>query len=174
MIGKKTLFSRNSDEWQTPPSLLLELEQRGYRFTLDLAATPDNKICPHFVIDLLTADIPETLEETRKFFPYLKPLAWCNPPYSQVGQFVKKIYESRIPCILLLPARTDTRWFHDFIYQKENVRIQFLKGRLKFSGAKYNAPFPSMLVYMNLDPICECGDLFIEPCFRCKAEDLSL
>lgn len=47
---------------------------------------------------------------------------------------------------MLIPARTDTRWFHEFIYNKENVEIRFLKGRLKFGNAKNSAPFPSMIV----------------------------
>ena len=47
---------------------------------------------------------------------------------------------------MLMPARTDTRYFHDYIYQKENVEIRFIKGRLKFGDAKNSAPFPSMVV----------------------------
>lgn len=47
---------------------------------------------------------------------------------------------------MLIPARTDTIWFHRFLYKKPNVDIRFLKGRLKFSGSKNSAPFPSMIV----------------------------
>lgn len=47
---------------------------------------------------------------------------------------------------MLLPARTDTKWFHDYIYKKKNVEIRFVKGRLKFGGCKNSAPFPSMVV----------------------------
>ena len=47
---------------------------------------------------------------------------------------------------MLIPARTDTRWFHEFIYKKKNVEIRFLKGRLKFGDANNSAPFPSMIV----------------------------
>ncbi len=47
---------------------------------------------------------------------------------------------------MLIPARTDTKWFHEYIYDKPNVEIRFLKGRLKFVGAEHSAPFPSMVV----------------------------
>ena len=45
---------------------------------------------------------------------------------------------------MLIPARTDTRWFHNFIYNRAEIR--FIKGRLRFSGSSVNAPFPSMIV----------------------------
>ena len=48
--------------------------------------------------------------------------------------------------VMLLPARTDTKWFHDYIYKRDNVEIRFIKGRLKFGGCKNSAPFPSMVV----------------------------
>ena len=47
---------------------------------------------------------------------------------------------------MLIPSRTDTRWFHEYVYQKSNVEIRFIKGRLKFGGAKNSAPFPSMIL----------------------------
>ena len=50
---------------------------------------------------------------------------------------------------MLVPARVDTRWFHDYIYKKDNVSYEFIKGRLKFSGSKTSAPFPSMIVIFN-------------------------
>ena len=149
MFGQKILFSKHSDEWRTPPQIIERLREK-YNIKVDLACTEENAITDTWKclqLDELSVKVAKGLINGRE-------IAYCNPPYSKCTKFVKLIYESRIPCILLLPARTDTRWFHDFIYQKENVRIQFLKGRLKFSGAKYNAPFPSMLVYMNL----ECSD----------------
>ena len=48
---------------------------------------------------------------------------------------------------MLLPARTDTSRFHDYIYHKSEIR--FIRGRLKFGGSKNAAPFPSMLVIYN-------------------------
>jgi len=66
-----------------------------------------------------------------------------NPPYGrEIGKWVKKAYQEG-GVVGLLPARTDTKWFHDYIYGK--AKIRFLKGRVKFSG-KGPAPFPSMIV----------------------------
>ena len=74
---------------------------------------------------------------------------WCNPPYCRkTGLWVKKAYEEhqRTGCtvVMLLPSRTDVRWFHDYILGKAEIR--FIKGRLKFGGSKNSAPFPSIVV----------------------------
>lgn len=70
---------------------------------------------------------------------------WMNPPYGrEIGKWVKKASESKATVVCLLPARTDTRWFHDYIYGKAEIR--FVRGRLKFGGSKNSAPFPSMVV----------------------------
>ena len=78
---------------------------------------------------------------------------WCNPPYGkEIGKWVQKAYEtskSGETVVMLLPARTDTQWFHDYIYGKAEIR--FIRGRLKFGGSKYNAPFPSMIVILGGD-----------------------
>ena len=52
---------------------------------------------------------------------------------------------------MLIPARTDTRWFHDYIYGKAEIR--FIKGRLRFGNSNVNAPFPSMVVVYGKDRI---------------------
>ena len=76
---------------------------------------------------------------------------FCNPPYSKIAQWVEKAYgESMKPntvVVLLVPSRTDTKWFHDFIYGK--AKIRFIKGRLKFSNSKHPAPFPSMIAIFD-------------------------
>jgi len=74
---------------------------------------------------------------------------FCNPPYGkEIEKWVKKSYEEsqkeRTTIVMLIPARTDTAWFHKYIYNKAEIR--FLKGRLKFSESKNSAPFPSMIV----------------------------
>lgn len=73
---------------------------------------------------------------------------WCNPPYGrEIGAWVRKGYEeAKNPgtvVVMLLPARTDTAWFHDYCKRGDVV---FLRGRLKFGGSKNSAPFPSMIV----------------------------
>ena len=74
---------------------------------------------------------------------------WCNPPYGrEVGKWVRKAYISSknegSTVVMLLPARTDTKWFHEYIYNQSEIR--FIKGRLKFGGSANSAPFPSMVV----------------------------
>ena len=75
---------------------------------------------------------------------------FCNPPYSQVSLWVEKAFNENkhrgIGIIMLLPSRTDTKWFHEFIYTNPRCEVRFLKGRLKFKGTKNSAPFPSMVV----------------------------
>jgi len=77
--------------------------------------------------------------------------AWCNPPYGrEIGKWVKKAAESKALVVMLLPARTDTAWFHDYIYHKAEIR--FIRGRLKFGDGKNSAPFPSMVVvFRNME-----------------------
>ena len=73
---------------------------------------------------------------------------YCNPPYSNIASWVKKAYyesfEPNTLIVMLIPARTDTRYFQEYIYHRSEIR--FIKGRLKFGDAKNSAPFPSMIV----------------------------
>lgn len=73
---------------------------------------------------------------------------FCNPPYSNIAAWVEKSFREtrndKTLVVLLIPSRTDTRYFHDFIYQRAEIR--FIKGRLKFGESKNSAPFPSMIV----------------------------
>ena len=79
-------------------------------------------------------------------------MVWCNPPYGRkIKDFVRKGYISALLyksiVVMLLPSRTDTKWFHD--YCVPYGEIFFIKGRLTFKGAKNPAPFPSMIVVFN-------------------------
>lgn len=79
---------------------------------------------------------------------------FCNPPYGrQIGKWVQKASEeSKKPktiVVMLIPARTDTKWFHEYIYGKTEIR--FIKGRIRFGGGTRNAPFPSMIVVFRGD-----------------------
>jgi site-specific DNA-methyltransferase (adenine-specific) len=73
---------------------------------------------------------------------------FCNPPYSNISTWVEKCYregcKDNTLVVMLIPARTDTRYFHDYILHRAEVR--FVRGRLKFGDGKNSAPFPSMLV----------------------------
>ena len=77
-------------------------------------------------------------------------VVFCNPPYGrELPKWVKKCHdESRhATIVMLIPARTDTSYFHDYIYHKAEIR--FVRGRLKFGNGKNSAPFPSMVVIYN-------------------------
>lgn len=135
----KVLFSSNSVEWSTPQKLFDDLNSE-FNFTLDLCASEFNhKLDRYYSIDNSCFD--HSLTGERIF---------CNPPYDRkfvprVLSFVtSKIYMRDVSiAVFLLPARTDVKWFHDFIYNK--CEIRFLKGRLRFNDSVNVAPFPSML-----------------------------
>lgn len=130
-------FSHKSNEWETPQQLFDELD-REFDFELDPCATKDNAKCTLF-FDKELDGLEMPWDEWRVF---------CNPPYGrQIGKWIKKGSESTGLVVMLLPARTDTSWFHDYILGKGEVR--FLRGRLKFGGSKNSAPFPSMIVIFN-------------------------
>ena len=77
-------------------------------------------------------------------------VCWCNPPYGrQIGKWVEKAVKSSATVVMLLPARTDTKWFHDWCLPYG--KIEFLRGRLKFGGCDNSAPFPSMIVVFEVD-----------------------
>jgi len=72
---------------------------------------------------------------------------YVNPPYNKLADWIKKCYKEHKKdktVVMLIPVRTDTKAFHEYIYNQAEIR--FIKGRLKFKGAKNSAPFPSMIV----------------------------
>ena len=78
---------------------------------------------------------------------------YCNPPYNNQRAWVEKAYNESLKnktCVMLLPARTDTRLFHEFIFKKAR-EIRFIKGRLRFKQYTNSAPFPSMIVIFKND-----------------------
>lgn len=142
-MGKEVLFSSKTEDWETPQDFFDKLDAE-FHFTLDPCASDENHKC-----ELYFTKEQNGLQESwggNKVF--------CNPPYGrQIGKWVEKAYmESQKPdttVVMLIPARTDTKWFHKFIYGK--AEIKFVKGRLKFGGADNNAPFPSMVVVFKGD-----------------------
>lgn len=133
----KGLFTSNTDQWSTPQDLFDELNKE-FKFNLDVCADETNyKVIPYY------SKLTDGLSSSWKGFR-----CWMNPPYGrEIGYWVKKASEGGAEVVVcLLPARTDTRYFHDYIYNKSNVEIRFIKGRLKFGGSKNSAPFPSMIV----------------------------
>lgn len=95
-----------------------------------------------------TPSVPATTQEARTDLPKTGggQVVFCNPPYGrELPKWVRKCHEEsrHATVVMLIPARTDTRWFHDYIYNKAEIR--FIKGRLKFNDGKQSAPFPSMI-----------------------------
>lgn len=129
----KGMFSSNTDMWETPQDLFDKLNEE-FHFDVDVCAIADNAKCEKFFS-------PEQDGLRQEWGGVL----WCNPPYGRrIGEWVKKAFLSKATTVMLLPARTDTKWFHDYIYNKAEIR--FLRGRLHFNESKAGAPFPSMIV----------------------------
>ena len=133
----KGLFTSNTPEWATPQEFFDKLNKE-FQFTLDPCATKDNAKCDKFY----------TKEDDGLNKSWDNERVFMNPPYGrEIKYWIKKASEIKNGlCVCLLPARTDTKYFHEYIYQKENVDIRFIKGRLKFGDGKNSAPFPSMIV----------------------------
>lgn len=135
MINKGLLTS-NSTEWETPQDFFNELDKE-FNFTLDPCATKENAKCKKFY----------TKEQDGLKQDWDNEIVFCNPPYGrEIGKWVKKASETNSKVVMLIPSRTDTRYFHNYIYNKVGVRFRFIKGRLKFGESKNSAPFPSMIV----------------------------
>lgn len=133
----KGLFTSNTPEWETPQDLFDKLDKE-FNFYADVCATKENAKCPVYITKKNDA-LSHSWSAGNNF-------NWMNPPYGrEIGKWIEKASKER-NIVSLLPARTDTKWFHDYIYKKPNVEIRFLKGRLKFGNSKNSAPFPSMVV----------------------------
>ena len=137
-MNTRVMFSSATDLWATPQSFFDQLNNE-FRFTLDPCATAENAKCRSFY----------TQEDDGLKQDWGGQIVFCNPPYGrEIKKWVRKCYEeSKKPntvVVMLIPARTDTAYFHDYIYKKSEVR--FIRGRLKFGDAKNSAPFPSMVV----------------------------
>lgn len=134
-MNTEAMFSSKTCEWETPIEFFKALDARYY-FTLDVCATRENAKCEAFF----------TREDdglTQKWHG----VCWMNPPYGrEIGKWVRKAYETALQgatVVCLLPARTDTAWWHDYCMRGD---ITFIRGRLKFGGCANPAPFPSAVV----------------------------
>jgi len=129
-------FSSATSEWETPQALFDELDRIFGGFTLDPCGTAENAKCATF---FSREDDGLSQHWTGKVF--------LNPPYGrEIGHWVSKAWHESLKgalVVCLLPARVDTRWWHD--YAKKG-HVYFLQGRLKFGKATNSAPFPSAIV----------------------------
>ena len=114
-------FSSDTDLWATPQSFFDELDKE-FSFTLDACANADNAKCASFYT-----------KEDDGLSQDWKGVVWMNPPYGrEISKWMAKANEVNCTVVCLVPARTDTRWWHDYCIQHE---VRFIKGRLKFGGA---------------------------------------
>jgi len=128
-------FSSASDLWATPQKLFDSLNAI-HAFDLDVCATHENAKCARYF----------TKEQDGLKQDWIGSV-WMNPPYGkEIGRWMEKAYKSSLEgskVVCLVPARTDTAWWHKYAM---NGKIQFIRGRLKFGGHKNSAPFPSAII----------------------------
>ena len=128
-------FSSKTDLWETPQDFF-DRYNAIYGFTLDVCALPNNAKCNTYFT-------PEQDGLSQEWVG----VCWMNPPYGRtIAKWVQKAFESAkhgATVVCLLPARTDTRWWHDYCQRGD---VTFVRGRLKFGGHKNSAPFPSAVV----------------------------
>ncbi|MBX9348755.1 phage N-6-adenine-methyltransferase [Chromobacterium vaccinii] len=136
-LSEQVHFSSKTDEWPTPQALFDQLHAE-FGFTLDVCATAENAKCAKFF----------TREQDGLAQDWSQDVVWMNPPFGhQIKLWMAKAYRSSIDgalVVCLVPARTDTRWFHRHALKAAEIRA--LDKRLRFDGAKAKAPFPAVLV----------------------------
>jgi phage N-6-adenine-methyltransferase len=142
------MVSSLREDWATPRKLV-ETLRREFRFTVDVCARPETAVCRRFF----------TVDDDGLSQDWVRAarggVAWMNPPYGRaIGRWLSKAAsESKrgATVVCLLPARTDTTWFHDFCVGAE---VRFLRGRLNFDDQlrrDARAPFPSVIVVFRPD-----------------------
>ena len=150
-MNSALMFSKATDEWATPQDTFDALD-REFRFALDAAASDTNHKCAAYLTQEMNALACDWLAAVEVLG---RGAVWLNPPYSKCREFIAKAAgETRKGCtvVCLVPSRTDTRWWHEHVWDREQhkprpgVEVRFIKGRLKFGGATAGAPFPSVVI----------------------------
>lgn len=135
-------FSSKTDEWATPPEVF-DYWNKLYKFNLDVCATADNAKCAKYFTKSQDGLLQDWVGN-----------CWMNPPYGrEISKWIKKAYDSSrkgATVVCLIPSRTDTAWWHDYVMRGE---VKFIRGRLKFSGSTNAAPFPSAVVVFRPETI---------------------
>lgn len=137
-MRNELFFSSKFDEWETPPEFFAALDAL-YHFDLDVAASEKNAKCEYF-FDREVDGLKQSWRGRR---------CWLQPPYGRGTELwtAKAVQETRAAAtvvVALLPARTDTQWFHRHVLPYAHVG--YVEGRLTFVGAAAPAPFPSIVV----------------------------
>lgn len=131
-MNTEVMFSSRAMDWATPQAFFDQLDSE-FHFTLDPCADKSNHKCDRY---FTVAD-----DGLRQPWGGADGLL-----QSTVKKCSEEAKQPDTTVVLLIPARTDTAYFHDYIYQKPNVEVRFIRGRLKFGDGKNSAPFPSMVV----------------------------
>lgn len=142
MIQPRLMAAGADKDLRPTPQKFFDDLNREFDFTLDVAASHENAKCKAYF----------TLDDDGLFQPW-SGVCWCNPPYTETHAWVAKAVAETangVTTVMLLPAATDTKWFHDFILDKHEIR--FVKGRIKFEGQTNSAPFGSMVVVFRPSP----------------------
>ena len=142
MKDLKTMMSSEDMDWETPQDFFDELNKE-FNFQLDVCSDGKNyKVLPTYTKLNNAFDNNWNNDSCGGW-------KWMNPPYGrEIGKWVERASRER-GVVALLPARTDTKYFHKYIYKQPNTEIRFIKGRLKFKRKQKisgSAPFPSMIV----------------------------
>lgn len=135
-------FKSTNQSWETPDDLFKKIDSK-FNFTRDVCASEANTKCK-----LFWSEFDSCLDKEWS------GINWMNPPYKNMKQFVKKAYEQRhnAVTVLLIPARTNTKWWHEWCMKGE---ILFICGRPKFKGCIYGLPQPLALVVFGKN----CGTM---------------
>jgi phage N-6-adenine-methyltransferase len=128
-------------EWETPQAFFDALNEE-FHFDVDVCATPENAKCKKY----FTQEVDGLSQEWGG-------VCWMNPPYGRsISRWMEKAYVSSLSgatVVCLVPARTDTRWWHDYAMKGD---VRFIRGRLRFGVSKNSAPFPSAVVIFGQKP----------------------
>jgi site-specific DNA-methyltransferase (adenine-specific) len=138
-MNTELMFSSNDQTWETPTDFFKRLDLE-FKFDIDVCAFPETAKCPRYFT-------PEINGLAQSWAPLT---CWMNPPYDQTARWIEKAYSEALKgaiVVCLIPARTDTQYYHDFCMRASEIR--YVKGRLKFGNSKNSAPFPSAVVIFN-------------------------
>jgi phage N-6-adenine-methyltransferase len=142
-VLNNSLYASAKSDWETPPAFFNSLNAE-FSFTLDACATKSTAKCKMFLspeVDALSLE--------------WSGIVFLNPPYGRgIGRWIKKARQEasagRACVVCLVPARTDTKWWHDFCMTADEIR--FLTRRLTFAGASNKATFPAAIVIFRGPP----------------------
>lgn len=137
LVKHRVHYSSQTDEWSTPQRLFDQMSKKFGPFDLDVCATPANAKCARFF----------TRNDDGLVQKWAPSRVWMNPPYGRtISKWMRKAWqESQRGAVVacLVPARTDTAWWHDYALKGQ---VHLIRGRIKFGGHASSAPFPSAII----------------------------